>query len=487
MSRPRLGMSLLAALGALAALGTAAPASADVLYVAPDGTENPYGCTDPQEPCEIGYAIDQSQRGDEVIVAPGDYKLDGGLFIDLDRYVHGADGQRRPRLILSGHVVVNAGAQLWHLALESSGPQALFLRGSWPWGPGPSPYPDAYPAVGEDLLVSATGSAGAERVAYGTASVEAGAVLRDSVVTASGEGTSAVLTTAGRADLRNVTAIATGLNSVGIHVTNVRCTPAPFNRCYSSCSTTGEIVAKNSIARGTFADIRATANCDDPATLGISYSNFRAGSVSDSAGTITIEEGNQTSVDPLFVNASEGDFHQMPTSLTIDAGTRDPLLGATDIDGQARRLGLGPDIGADEAPDADADGHPDGADNCRKSRNKSQADRDRDGKGDACDPLANGRCANLFLGTAADDHLSGTAEGDRIKGLGGDDSLEGRAGRDCLAGGGGVNTYRAGRGNDRVVASNRTKELIECGRGKDDRAIVDENDIVAGCEHVKRK
>ena len=54
------------------------------------------------------------------------------------------------------------------------------------------------------------------------------------------------------------------------------------------------------------------------------------------------------SVAPLFVDAGAGDYRQAPGSPTVDAGTTDPDLGTTDLDGDARTLGSAPDIGADE-------------------------------------------------------------------------------------------------------------------------------------------
>jgi hypothetical protein len=50
--------------------------------------------------------------------------------------------------------------------------------------------------------------------------------------------------------------------------------------------------------------------------------------------------------DPLFVGS--GDYHILPGSPCIDAGDPGSSLDH-DIDGQARPLGTGPDIGADEA------------------------------------------------------------------------------------------------------------------------------------------
>jgi uncharacterized protein DUF5123/centrosomal CEP192-like protein/thrombospondin type 3 repeat protein len=55
-------------------------------------------------------------------------------------------------------------------------------------------------------------------------------------------------------------------------------------------------------------------------------------------------------VDPLFVDAANGDFHLSSASPVIDLGTASaPSLPATDIDGDARTIGAAPDLGADEA------------------------------------------------------------------------------------------------------------------------------------------
>jgi hypothetical protein len=147
-------------------------------------------------------------------------------------------------------------------------------------------------------------------------------------------------------------------------------------------------------------------------------------------------------------------------------------------------------------PDDDNDGVPDDADNCRVVANPGQVDLDGDGRGSACDSseVLLGACANRRQGTAGRDKLVGSPFGDRLAGLAGNDSLDGKAGDDCLlggagndrlTGGSGVNRYSGGAGNDAVNARNGNREIVDCGKGRD-RATVDRNDKVKGCEKVKR-
>jgi hypothetical protein len=58
-------------------------------------------------------------------------------------------------------------------------------------------------------------------------------------------------------------------------------------------------------------------------------------------------ESDRVTGDPMFVNPAAGDYHLLPGSAAIDHGT-DAGMGA-DYDGDARPLGLGYDIGYDEA------------------------------------------------------------------------------------------------------------------------------------------
>jgi Ca2+-binding RTX toxin-like protein len=72
-------------------------------------------------------------------------------------------------------------------------------------------------------------------------------------------------------------------------------------------------------------------------------------------------------------------------------------------------------------------------------------------------------------------------------GGGGDDCLSGGFGDDSLVGGDGKDQLGGGVGDDTIKAADGEIDNVDCGRGTHDVAIVDETDIVAGCEKVKTK
>ena len=102
--------------------------------------------------------------------------------------------------------------------------------------------------------------------------------------------------------------------------------------------------------------------------------------------------------------------------------------------------------------------------------------------GDAC-----GDRLRLQAATDGDDRLFGGAGNDRLFGAGGNDLLDGGRGNDRLSGGGGRNRYAGGAGNDTISATNGKRETVNCGTGRRDRATVDRNDRVRGCERVNRR
>jgi Ca2+-binding RTX toxin-like protein len=463
-------ISCLGVASALACLAFAAPASAVQRFAASDGVATG-DCTNTpgNPPCEISRAINsQAQPNDEVIVAPGNYFPSVSLNVTVKLDVHGAAGQARPRVVESGPgwSVSGAGARVAHLQIESP-IGGLVLAGQ---------------VVGEDLIVKGTATTGSADAT----DLDGGALLRDSVVTTAQSSGIAISARSGAADLRNVTVIATGTTSTALRVADIE--PA------GGCDTVGTVTAKNIIVRGGTADFSIFTGtpcitAGRRSTLTISHSNYRAAKATNDNSVFNDGGGNQTSVDPVFANAASGDFHQLPGSPTIDAGAADPLLGATDFDGDSRATGPAADIGADEAPDPDADGVFDPADNCPAGANPAQTDTDRDGLGDACDPDDDNDgvpdsadafpldpTRSLPFGpTNGDDVLTGTPGADLICGLLGNDTINGLAGNDTLFGDACNKTAKV-----RVAATTDGNDTLNGGDGNDKLYGAGGNDKLAG-------
>jgi len=333
---------LAAAVAALGLCVAPATAAATTLYASPLGDATTSDCTSPDPlavnpPCEVNRAVETiAVDGDEVILSPGDYNVGAdpleiagaGAAIN----VHGADGQPLPRIIVSadpGVSLNNPGASLRRLAVEHSGT-----------GTGLNIVQTAGPV--EQVSVHTTAGSHACQL-RGTIT------LRDSICANSnnlGLGNPDAVHVESfnggpfTANLRNVTAIATGAGSSGIEVFAV------------NVNNQQALVAKNVIANGVSTDVHAQAGSSgSSATVTLSSSNYATELESPApSGTATITDPgapNQTAP-PLFMNFGAGDFHQALGSPTIDAGAAVDLMGSADIDGDARSLGVSPDIGADE-------------------------------------------------------------------------------------------------------------------------------------------
>jgi Ca2+-binding RTX toxin-like protein len=94
---------------------------------------------------------------------------------------------------------------------------------------------------------------------------------------------------------------------------------------------------------------------------------------------------------------------------------------------------------------------------------------------------------DVLSGGSGFDSLEGGSGNDRLTGGRGNDRLVGGIGGDRLTGGAGRNSYSGGSGNDVVNAANGRTETVSCGRGRRDRAVVDDSDRVRGCESVSRR
>jgi len=111
------------------------------------------------------------------------------------------------------------------------------------------------------------------------------------------------------------------------------------------------------------------------------------------------------------------------------------------------------------------------------------------------DHLEGERGNDTLFGRGGDDLLHGRTGDDRLFGEAGDDELQGGRGRDALDGGPGddrltggysADRLRGGAGRDRIVALDGTRDIVDCGPGRD-TAIVDRRDRVSkNCERVLR-
>ena len=90
-----------------------------------------------------------------------------------------------------------------------------------------------------------------------------------------------------------------------------------------------------------------------------------------------------------------------------------------------------------------------------------------------------------FSARASADRLYGRAGDDRLLGLSGRDLLDGGAGADLVVGGTDGDLLIGGSGADLLRARDGDKDRLRCGLGRD-TAVVDDRDVVSGCEVVHR-
>ena len=137
----------------------------------------------------------------------------------------------------------------------------------------------------------------------------------------------------GTLQLDNDTAIGEGTNGLGISAVDMN---EPTS-----------VVATNTIARGTKDDLEADISGSGSAAITLHYSDARKSMelASGVAAKVT-DSDHPIEGEPVFLSAT--DFHEAPSSPTIDAGTADAASGSLDLDGLPRTSGVAEDIGAYE-------------------------------------------------------------------------------------------------------------------------------------------
>lgn len=330
---PGVAATVLAAL----ALG-AAPALAAQRYAAPVevGAKD---CSSPANACGLARAIEDAQKGDEVIVEPGSYGTAGSPLSSIesgveDLDVHGVDAAPGP----PGAAVHSDGA--YGISLYGAGDTISDLE-----------VVDTATATGGSLLLEdATG----ERLVVRSGPTEAYAcvlalvaALSDSLCESEGDvaavGVNGDLDGPNNVTLRNVTAVAP--NGDGVYAASNKERPIVMN-------------VVNTILRGGTADIQAEVLDGASVAVVTSHSNYSAAHTVVKGGAAIVDDGtSQTSGDQglseLFVAPADGDFRELPGAQTIGAGRIDAANGALDLEGDARTFAPGTscastDIGADQ-------------------------------------------------------------------------------------------------------------------------------------------
>ncbi len=351
-------MTRVMGLGIAVLLLGAVPASATIRYAAPGGTADDSQCiiatandTSPT-PCSIYEAAGYSDPpgnavggADEVVIAPGNYSSTAGDLGPFDSVVpvagnvHGASGQPRPRITLNevsfAAFALFTGTELSDVEIHTTGagtPDAIRVQGG----------------TADRVVAHSDTIAGGHVCSHVTGLIRSTACISEGGASALGinVGTGAVTF---QPTLRNVTAVATsGAFAIDYQL-----------QAQMGATATLTLDAKNVIAKGSAPeDIRARATDDtNPAsaatvTLNFDYSNYdQTATVSDapnSSATITGIGALQNQVAAPSLAADN--YHQLSTSITINAGVDVALIGADDIDHNAREIpGDDPDIGADEA------------------------------------------------------------------------------------------------------------------------------------------
>jgi hypothetical protein len=336
--------------------GAAAQASATVRFAVPGGTGADGSCTSTGANCSLRHVLeDVILTADEVIVTPGTHDLgSNGVAVRTGSNsvnIHGAVGQARPTIRANAigfvfSLCLNSCpadlSTVRHLRIENVGTgSALFFFGGTAGNP---------VSIDDVEAVAGTGAASLAIMGFSQTGLTSEATIRNSVAYAPNAATTGggAISSGMNLTMRNVTAVAPAANGIAL-------TQTPMCNDGIACSGDTSTQIFNSILEGGpgGVDVRTTTSTNGcGACFGnvlLDYSNFDSVINCGGCSTSPIGSAHNQSATPLLVGGS--DFHQQPGSPTIDAGVDAVANGSTDPDGNPRKLGAAPDIGAFE------DGH----------------------------------------------------------------------------------------------------------------------------------
>ena len=466
-----MALARMAGLSLVTLVVLAAPAHA-IRYAAP-APAGSGDCSSATNACRLEAAVEgqasapsfgPAPAGEEIVVLPGEHVLSGSVQPAVALNIHGV-GQPKPTLRRSGGTqplvtsYMPAGGIFRNLRLHGTGIDTAGGFQSVLGAYGGATY--------SELEVIADGGTPA------AVRLSDGALLRNSTAFKNGAvvGPAIGVSEPGTSRIVGVTAVAEGApGSLGLSLYDFG----------SAASETFGARVRNSIFRGGTNDLFVVgAGASNNIALQIGNSDYGAAVVAG-AGTVLTDQGGNLTGTAQLTNIASGDFHQLVTSPTRNAGTTDPDLGTLDVDGQPRSEGTAPDIGADEwyvaPPPPVGDPLPATPTTPAPPAKPTRCANRKSGS----------RRAQTLRGSSLGDLLSGLGGNDVLRGLGGADCLKGGKGNDLLIGGPGIDSFSGGPGSDRIQAKDGARESVDCGPGRDS-VVADRKDRLRRCERVKRR
>ena len=303
----------------------ASQAMATARYAVPGGDASDPNCFAKTSNCSAQHALDVSQTNDEVIFATGTYDIGSASLTQSHpgQDVHGEDGQPPPRIVSNSGgpvmyscICTNSDASISHMTFENHGTGGgLFMVGG---------------ASGHAATVDNVQASGANQTLI--------VYILDTVVTntsafANATNGIAIISVA-NATYRGVTALAPANGGVALQ-------QGP-----NGSTTTG--IVRNAILSGGSggADLKTSNSGSTFGNVDIDFSNYA--NVSNCSGCTLTQGPNSQALPPNLVDRANGNFHETIDSPTIDSGEDSANNGNFDVDGDPRKVGPAPDIGADE-------------------------------------------------------------------------------------------------------------------------------------------